>query len=191
MSPPSRTAHPNMLHVCQHRSLKYSGLVILRALPSPCYQDHFKFSRGAGAASELPIPSRGICSGSAQLRLSSARSKPRLRTRRGGIWWPGGGRDTGRLRLDCDTELRKAQPGHAPSLAVHQGAQEQRGHSLALLSSAISLLTFPRQPRVPKPPLVQAVGPAGAPETPAWAVSPPCACCRKLCALSGDSMGRS
>lgn len=42
-----------------------------------------------------------------------------------------------------------------------------RGHSLTLLSSATSLLTFPGQPRVPKPPLVLAVGAAGAPETPA------------------------
>lgn len=64
-----------------------------------------------------------------------------------GGWW-----------LDGDTELRKAQPGHAPSPAVHHGAQEQRGHSL---SSAI-----PFSPslaaRVPKP--GQAAGPAGAHE---------------------------
>lgn len=55
---PSRTAHPSMLHVC-HRNFMYTGLLILRALPSPCYQDNFKLSRGAGAAPELLIPSRG------------------------------------------------------------------------------------------------------------------------------------
>lgn len=37
----------------------YPSPVTLRALPSLCYQDNFKFSRGAGAAPELPIPSRG------------------------------------------------------------------------------------------------------------------------------------
>lgn len=42
--------------------------------PSPRYQDNFKFSRGAGAAPELPVPSRGSCSGSAQLRLCSAQA---------------------------------------------------------------------------------------------------------------------
>lgn len=37
----------------------HPALIMLQALPSPCYQDNLKFSGGAGAAPELLIPSIG------------------------------------------------------------------------------------------------------------------------------------
>lgn len=98
------------------------SLAILRALPSPWYQDNFKLSRGAGAAPQLPSRgSSGFAQALSQHAATQAESAP--------CWQQGGGRDTERLMasLDCHTELRKAQPwqeGAAPP-AVFQGAQEQ------------------------------------------------------------------
>lgn len=171
MSPPSRT-DTRAGRVCHPWS------------PPRAARTNLNSAQGLGLPQSCRSRQRELrlCSGSAAARSSPAEDTPGCHGGTGG-WHTGGRWLLWIVTLNWGEHSHGRRSSPSPAEPQELRAEGTQPH---LPSSATSPLTFPNLPSCR---LWEQLGHLRA-LCPARAVSPPCACCRKLCALSGDSTGR-